>query len=218
MLSEIKILKASSEQARAIVKIGSYKSFEKFRIIFLNLRQRIKSRFNFRFLASKGADLNAFSLKTTPPIYIASENGHDDVVYFLLKRGAKADQKKIGSGASALHVAAFKGYFRIVQQLVEKNANVNHVANGVTPLFLAVLKNDTEMSRLLVSNGADIRVAKAMTLYSEINDTGSARAGRTGIDPSHAGHGPSSSATIQSMVGTLESHNTLELHPAASAS
>ena len=93
----------------------------------------------------------------TTPLFIAAQEGHEQIVQILLEKGAKADLAEkvillivflfsfsfsfqffiflfffnVKNGATPLYVAAFKGYEQIVQLLLEKGKPNVDLANEV---------------------------------------------------------------------------------------
>ena len=59
----------------------------------------------------------------TTPLLIAAQNGHLEVVRFLVESGAKKDQCTIDDGSTPLRVAAQKGHLEVVRFLAESRAN-----------------------------------------------------------------------------------------------
>ena len=72
------------------------------------------------------------------PLYIASENGHLEIVKLLIKSKAQINQNCV-NGWAPIHIAAAKGHFEVVKYLVENGARIDvENENGETPLFLAI--------------------------------------------------------------------------------
>ena len=68
----------------------------------------------------------------------AAKNGHTEVIYHLLNRGAKVDNKN-NDGWTPLILAARFGHAKSVKILIENGADVNATTNfGETALFKAV--------------------------------------------------------------------------------
>jgi ankyrin repeat protein len=92
------------------------------------------------------------------PLMMAINNGHEEVVRYLLNSGA--DVNASGKlGRTPLHLAAFNGMLDLVQTLILQGANVNaKTVDGATPMHSAVLaiKNNTQVIQLLLANGADV--------------------------------------------------------------
>ena len=66
----------------------------------------------------------------TPPLFIAAQEGHRDVVALLLDRGADIKQVRLGNNATPLFVAAGKGHREIVALLLDKGAEVTPVTTN----------------------------------------------------------------------------------------
>ena len=94
------------------------------------------------------------------PLHTATLLGSRYMVALLLGKGANintAMDGEVGDGWTPLHCAAFCGYAQIAWVLLGAGADTEaktHVG-GDTPLFLASLRDDEEMRRLLIRHGAD---------------------------------------------------------------
>lgn len=55
-------------------------------------------------------------------------------------------------------LAVAKGDFETVKKMIELGENVNQVSNEKTPLMYAARYNHMEIAKLLVANGAEIKV------------------------------------------------------------
>jgi len=70
------------------------------------------------------------------PLHFAANNGHVDVVRFLLEKGANVNAQD-HRGRTPLHLAALDGHVDVVRFLLEKGANVNAQDHrGRTPLCI----------------------------------------------------------------------------------
>ena len=66
------------------------------------------------------------------------------------------DQAK-NNGITALGIACLKGYYDIVETLVEAGAEVNQTApNGIGPLYLAIKGNHLDVVKYLMSKNAQL--------------------------------------------------------------
>lgn len=90
-------------------------------------------------------------------LIIASENGDKEKVMELISLGADVNYK--GPNSSSLHCAAFNGFKKIVEILVQNGADPNIPNNqSFYPLQLAVSKKELSICKTLIENGADINV------------------------------------------------------------
>ena len=88
------------------------------------------------------------------PLFTAAQNGHIDVVRFLVDVGAAKDQTDNNS-RTPLWVAARNGHLDIVRFLVEVGLAKDQADNpGATPLFTAAQNGHLDIVRFLVDVGA----------------------------------------------------------------
>ncbi len=133
-----------------------------------------------RYLITKGANLNAQGNDGKTALHLAATSHDVEIFTTMIKSGAKPSiADYIGKTpldyVSASHKEQFetivaqaepdknnmlfsfveKGSLRPVSQLIEQGADVNiRDKNGDTPLIIAVRKNDSMMTNLLLSKGA----------------------------------------------------------------
>ena len=133
-----------------------------------------------------GADINATSVKKYEGIFakevtaliVASENGHAEIVKFLLDKGASLSVNRIPDGITASMLAAENGHAQVVKILLDRGADVNaKKTEKVTALIMASEKGHTDVVKLLLDKGADVNVkrdidgANALILSSEKGHT-----------------------------------------------
>jgi ankyrin repeat protein len=82
--------------------------------------------------------------------YTALADQRPQIADFLLRSGASVSAKALG-GATALHVAARKGYVELAEVLLARGAEIN--GEGVTPLATAVKAKQDKMADFLKSRG-----------------------------------------------------------------
>jgi ankyrin repeat protein len=82
--------------------------------------------------------------------YTALAEQRVGIADFLLRSGASVSAKALG-GATALHLAARKGYVELAEVLLAHGAEIN--GDGVTPLATAVKAKQDKMAEFLKSRG-----------------------------------------------------------------
>ena len=93
-------------------------------------------------LAANSVNVNCVNGVNWTPLIWAACNGNDDVVAFLLDRGANADAQN-DQGTSALHMAAYNGHPDVLNTLLKAGADVTVEDNdGKTPLDYAKDEGD----------------------------------------------------------------------------
>jgi len=117
-----------------------------------------------KFLISKGAKVNAFD-RVASPLYQAAFGKNPEVAQFLLKSGAKADEKLPENEETALHAAARSGAVPVIKVLLDHGAKVDALnEDGITPLMVAAHEGNAGAVSLLIEKGADVhRKSTAVT-------------------------------------------------------
>lgn len=104
----------------------------------------------------RGVDINKRNKAGATAITIAAENGHTNIVDFLIKHGADIESADNG-GWTALLIATSKGQQWAAFLLIEKGANVNiQNKRGSTPLTFAAENGLSEIARKLIQAEADV--------------------------------------------------------------
>ena len=98
-----------------------------------------------RKYVNKGADINATPTGSSwTPLHAAAENGHDQMVVWLIKNGATVNVRD-SRGNTPLHLAAAEGSEATSRCLLDGGADLSARNNaGQTPLQLARGHVDTE--------------------------------------------------------------------------
>lgn len=109
------------------------------------------------------ADVNAANVLGVRPLYLACENGSAAMVERLLAAGA-APNAALPSGETPLMTASRAGSVGAVKALLARGADVqsHETADGQTALMWAVAEQHSEVVRLLVEAGADIRARSSV--------------------------------------------------------
>ena len=103
----------------------------------------------------KGTDVNIKDDNDWTPLLYSAFNGKQDVVVFLISKGADVNVASRITGWTPLHVAADKGHLGVVKILVGAGANVNAKDSiGMTPISSAVGDNHKDVIEFLKQHGA----------------------------------------------------------------
>lgn len=98
------------------------------------------------------------------PLHAAAENGHLEIVQFLLDTGAKCNVTSKHKDLTPLYLAVTSGHTPIVQCLLEHGANCNQGDSGLPLLFsIAIQKKFYDIAELLLDCGADVNTLAPYT-------------------------------------------------------
>ena len=101
----------------------------------------------------------------TTPWLIAAQEGHLNIVQFLVQAGADKEKTK-DNGATAILLAAEEGKFEVVRFLVESGAEKDRASDrGATPLHSAAYGGHTDIVKLLMEAGANTMQACPTPLF-----------------------------------------------------
>ena len=97
------------------------------------------------------------------PLYIATLYDRLGAVCALLDAGANIDTVSGSKGATALFIAATKGFTKIVEELLKRGAMINYIVpvENLSPLIGAATGGHTPIVRLLIDAGADTSIQRA---------------------------------------------------------
>lgn len=104
-------------------------------------------------------EINSVDPLGATPLYMAAQEGHEDIVRFLLSHKADAN---LGSkeGVPPLHIATQLNHFNIVRILLSGGANINALTpDNVTPLYIAAQEGHLDLVKLLIHSGATLHLA-----------------------------------------------------------
>jgi ankyrin repeat protein len=105
-------------------------------------------------LSKDGVDVNAQDEYNTA-LHDAAAKGHKEIVELLLSKDGVDVNAQNKYKYTALHKAASKGHKEIVTILLEHKAEVDSFHPYSSPLELAVLRNQPEVIKILLSYGAN---------------------------------------------------------------
>jgi hypothetical protein len=127
-------------------------------------------------ITNRNPDINYIAPDGWSPLLIAVANGHDEIVKYLLKKGAKPNiYNKLG--ASPLLFSSWYGNESLCRVLLKYGANVNQQdMEGLTPLMRATIRGHSSIAKYLLENGADPQIKdhlkKTALSYAEENKYG----------------------------------------------
>ena len=106
-------------------------------------------------------------------LHIASFNGYNGIVKFLIKEEVDIDAKDT-HGLTPLHYAALNGKKNIVKLLIEKLADIDAKDTcAQTPLHYAAFNGNEEIVKSLIEGGADVNAKNTSFLsplhYAAVN-------------------------------------------------
>jgi len=104
-------------------------------------------------------DLNARSLDQWTALHMACNEGHIDIVEFLLKQEEVNVNALTSIKRIPLHLAAMRGHYEIVKMLIEKKAEIDAIDEELyTPLHYAAERGCENSVKELLKNGARIDI------------------------------------------------------------
>jgi len=106
--------------------------------------------------------VNGLSVEGLPPMGLAAYLGHRDIVEYLLSKGADVNFAAPSTGFTALTGAVSQRQHGIVEILLKRGAEPNHLyEGGLTPIVVATMHGDADLVRLLIDHGADPNLGSA---------------------------------------------------------
>jgi ankyrin repeat protein len=111
-----------------------------------------------KMLHNNNSLLHSRSHDRETAIIKASENGHLNVVKYLLKKGANVnDMDETSLKQSPLILATFEGHENVVKTLLKRGANIHYKNNmGDNALITSIQEGKINVTKILLDNGANI--------------------------------------------------------------
>ena len=105
------------------------------------------------------ANINKPMPNGLPPIFEAVAKGYTAILGLFIDKGADVNSTVLTTQTSLLSIASALGKISAVQLLLEKGADPNLANNlGITPIFLSISKQNTEITKLLIAHKADLTI------------------------------------------------------------
>lgn len=110
------------------------------------------------YLLRRGLDANAVNSDQLTALMLAAQQGHADVITALAEAGANLDVREARRQRPPLLMAAGRGKLDAVRALLDAGADINATDSRLwTALSLAAVKNDRNMTLLLLQRGASVK-------------------------------------------------------------
>ena len=125
--------------------------------------------------------------KATPLMMAIQNRCGPDLVQILIKNGANLEINDVNGWTALIYAAYYPNCLPLAEVLVDSGAVIDvqtgstyenlkkrtSIQAGTTPLMLACAKNDEDLARLLLSNGANLNVknTKGISARQLISDT-----------------------------------------------
>ena len=112
-----------------------------------------------RDLIEYGANINVSHQKDGTPFHIAVMNGHESITQLLLQKASCGDGAEDQRVACNVALRALPhDYEGVARVLLEYGAEINAIdQHGISPLHVVASKGYTNITRLLLSRGADLK-------------------------------------------------------------
>jgi len=110
-----------------------------------------------RFLASQGVDVTTKDSKGNTSLHSAAQNGHLEVVKYLINNTDIDIECYNQANNTPLHVAAWNDRKHVVKYLINQGVNLNPKSyNGSVPMHMAAVTGYSEIVSLLLNAGAHV--------------------------------------------------------------
>lgn len=122
-------------------------------------------------LLLNNADNNAVDKNGQTALFIATQCGHAEIVHSLLAK--IADKNVVVNNCQlnhALKIASHEGHFMIAKCLVEQGANINHLDDYQSPLYIACKKGHFEIVKFFLHQGASFQNNKILLLQTALEN------------------------------------------------
>ncbi|XP_071041937.1 serine/threonine-protein phosphatase 6 regulatory ankyrin repeat subunit B-like [Parasteatoda tepidariorum] len=128
-----------------------------------------------KFLIDRGLNPKTKDVNDINILHIATASGCKEAVSYIIEDLEISVDEKLKYNQTALHIAAEKGFFDVVEILLHHKATINVGQFHETPLYKAVINDKAKTADLLLQNVQDInsiRHASGKTLLHVAADLG----------------------------------------------
>jgi hypothetical protein len=152
-------------------------------------------------LCEKGAAIETTTPYGQTPLYVAAMNGHDDVVQFLIDKGANVDVKDTFYHASLLGFTLDRKHYAIAKMLIAKGGNADdqlpEVVDAENADLVAAVLAKGKVSQEALDKAYETTLEKKQTAMADLLKKAGAHepAPPIAVDP----------VVLQSYVGTYKS-------------
>jgi len=125
-------------------------------VLTLQIAAKQNSKFLTRVFMALGASPRDLGQDGMSPLHFAGYLGADQVIPFLVEKGAPIDLRD-QEGRTALHLVAYMGQASAVAALLDHQADpeIKESTGGMTALHLAVAQKHSETVQVLLEKGAN---------------------------------------------------------------
>jgi ankyrin repeat protein len=115
-------------------------------------------------IIAHGGKVNSIDIHGWTPLHYAASNSDSQFAKLLIEKGAKINALDYGDRTPLFAAMQMGGEEELISLLVKNGAKVNHAdKDGITVLDLAVINDDADMIKCLVSHGAKISAGTGNT-------------------------------------------------------
>lgn len=134
-----------------LINEGKGYSLNKKMLVALSLASRLGSLELVTFLLDKGVDVN-LKVNGTSAIEEAINGQHENVIYYLIRRGA------LYRSYPVFYAAIRNGQINIVKKILTRNFSLDVRYKGKTPLAVACDCGSLRVAKILLNMGADVNI------------------------------------------------------------
>ena len=164
---DVALSNKKDENANFISNILSSKEYKEHFLKFKLHHAVVMDNYQYVYEKATSINSNTFDYFGRSLLYYAITLGYTKIAKLLYKKGARID-KIDDLNQSALLLSIYNENIELVEFFLSKKANPNEIFYNRSYLYRAILKNNYEMTKLLVQYGADVNYVdnRHRTIYS----------------------------------------------------